>query len=219
MGSDSTRMVRLDAGDLYSERRYAPFRAYAFSKHALHGFGFELDRRLRAVGDGRASLLAHPGYATSAYASKRPGITGREPGVLRFGEAATGWVGQGKDHGAWPMVRALTDPDAESGQFYGPSRLLAGPPVLTTPVRSSASPAFGARLWDDARRRRASTSRSEPRSPDRLEALTDDRAECVGSAARLVERSSSSDAVKTSCTSRPTCPSAAASVTPMRSTG
>ena len=61
----------------------------------------------------RASLLAHPGYATSAYADKRPGITGREPGILRFGEAATGWVGQGKDHGAWPAVRALTDPDAE----------------------------------------------------------------------------------------------------------
>jgi NAD(P)-dependent dehydrogenase (short-subunit alcohol dehydrogenase family) len=153
MGSDSTRMVRLDPDDLYSERRYAPFRAYAFSKHALHGFAFELDRRLRAVDDGRASLLAHPGYATSAYASKRPGITGREPGILRFGEAATGWVGQGKDHGAWPMVRALTDPDAESGQFYGPSRLLAGPPVLQTPVRSSASAAFGAHLWADAQER------------------------------------------------------------------
>jgi len=153
MGSDSTRMVRLDVDDLYSDRRYAPFRAYAFSKHALHGFAFELDRRLRAVGDGRASLLAHPGYATSAYAAKRPGITGREPGVLRFGERVTGWVGQGKDRGAWPMVRALTDPDAESGQFYGPSRLLAGPPVLTKPVRSSASPAFGARLWVDSQER------------------------------------------------------------------
>ena len=147
MGSDSTRMVRLDADDLYSDRRYAPFRAYAFSKHAIHGFAFELDRRLRAAGDSRGSLLAHPGYATSAYADKRPGITGREPGLLRFGEAATGWVGQGKDHGAWPAVRAVVDPDAVSGQFFGPSRLLAGPPVPGKPVRSSSSPAFGARLW------------------------------------------------------------------------
>ncbi len=153
MGSDSTRMVRLDADDLYSEKRYRPFRAYAFSKHAIHGFAFELDRRLRAAGDSRASLLAHPGYATSAYAEKRPGITGRESSVLRFGEASTGWVGQGKDHGAWPMVRALTDPDAESGQFFGPSRLLAGPPVLTTAVSSSASTAFGARLWADSQER------------------------------------------------------------------
>jgi NAD(P)-dependent dehydrogenase (short-subunit alcohol dehydrogenase family) len=150
MGSDSTRMVRLDADDLYSERRYAPFRAYAFSKHATHGFAFELDRRLRAAGDSRGALLAHPGYATSAYAERRPGITGREPGMLRFGEAATGWVGQGKDHGAWPAVRALTDPDAVSGQFFGPRGILAGRPVLTTPVRSSSSPAFGARLWADA---------------------------------------------------------------------
>ena len=134
----------------YSERRYAPFRAYAFSKHATHGFAFELDRRLRAAGDSRASLLAHPGYATSAYADKRPGITGRESGIMRFGEAATGWVGQGKDHGAWPAVRALTDPDAVSGEFFGPRGILAGKPVPAHAVRSRASPAFGARLWADA---------------------------------------------------------------------
>ncbi|MEQ1738033.1 MAG: SDR family NAD(P)-dependent oxidoreductase, partial [Rhodoglobus sp.] len=63
LGSMSTRMVRLNASDLLSERRYRPFRAYAFSKHAVHGFACELDRRLRAAGDARRSMLAHPGFA------------------------------------------------------------------------------------------------------------------------------------------------------------
>ena len=153
MGSDSTLMVRLDADDLWSERRYRPFRAYGFSKHAVQGFQLELARRLDAAGDARRSLLAHPGWATNAYAARRPGITDRDPRGGRVFEAATGWVGQGKDRGAWPAVRAIADPDAANGMYFGPSRRLAGAPVPTRPVASSADPAFGAALWADAERK------------------------------------------------------------------
>jgi len=149
LGSDSTRMVRLDAGDLYSQRRYRPFRAYAFSKHAVQGFAYELDRRLRAAGSGRMSLLAHPGFSTDALAPKRPGGD-RHPLPWRIGQRLLGFVGQGKDHGAWPTVRAALDPDAESGEYYGPARRLAGVPILTAPVESSPDPAFGAALWAEA---------------------------------------------------------------------
>ncbi|WP_187264856.1 SDR family NAD(P)-dependent oxidoreductase [Homoserinibacter sp. GY 40078] len=155
LGSDSTRMVRLDADDLWSDRTYKPFRAYAFSKHAVQGFQLELARRLTAAGDSRMSLLAHPGWSTNAYAAKRPGITDRDPLGVRVGEALSGWVGQGKDHGAWPSVRAVADLDAVNGMYFGPSRMLAGRPVPTTPVASSASSAFGAALWSDAESRTA----------------------------------------------------------------
>lgn len=150
MGSDSTRMVRLDPADLWSERHYGAFRAYAFSKHAVQGFHLELARRLAAAGDSRISLLAHPGWATSAYAARRPGITDRDPAAGRVFEALTGWVGQGKDRGAWPAVRAIADPDAVNGMYFGPSRMLAGRPVPVRAVASSADPAFGAALWADA---------------------------------------------------------------------
>lgn len=150
MGSDSTRMVRLEADDLWSERKYSPFRAYAFSKHAVQCFHLELARRLDSAGDSRMSLLAHPGWATSAYAARRPGITDRDPAAGRFFEALTGWVGQGKDRGAWPAVRAAADPDAVNGMYFGPSRMLAGRPVPVRPVASSADPALGAALWADA---------------------------------------------------------------------
>lgn len=150
LGSDSTRMVRLEADDLWSERRYGAFRAYAFSKHAVQGFHLELARRIDAAGDPRRSLLAHPGWATSAYASRRPGITDRDPRAGRVFETLTGWVGQGKDRGAWSVVRAAADPDAANGIYFGPRRELLGLPVPVRPVASSADPAFGAWLWADA---------------------------------------------------------------------
>ena len=149
LGSYSTKMVRLDPDDLMSQRRYRPFRAYAFSKHAVHGFAFELDRRLRAAGDARKSLLAHPGYAVNELSEKRPGVVIESSGWVRLGGYLSAPAGQGKDHGAWPVVRAAIDEDAESGEFYGPRDMfgLRGAPVVGPPAPSSASPEFGAHLW------------------------------------------------------------------------
>lgn len=149
LGSYSTRMVRVDPDDLMSQRLYRPFRAYAFSKHAVHGFAFELDRRLRAAGDARRSLLAHPGYAVNELSEKRPRMVTTTPWWGRVGGHLSAPAGQGKDHGAWPVVRAAIDPDAESGEFYGPRDMfgLRGTPVIGPPAPSSASPEFGAHLW------------------------------------------------------------------------
>jgi len=130
LGSFATRIVKADADDLQSERRYSPFRAYGLSKHAVHALGFELDRRWRAVGSARRSLVAHPGFALDR---------GGFPLFL-----------QSKERGAWPVVRAAIDPDAEGGTFWGPHRGLVGRPALTKPVASSADPAFGAEVWRQA---------------------------------------------------------------------
>jgi len=149
LGSMATKMTKLDADDLMSEKKYRPFRAYALSKHAVHGFAFELDRRLRAAGDSRKSLLAHPGYAVNELAEKRPDVITNSSWWQRFGGYLSAAVAQGKDHGAWPVVRAAVDPDAESGEFYGPAQLMGmrGTPVVQAPVASSSSPEFGAKLW------------------------------------------------------------------------
>jgi len=146
LGSMATRIVRLDPDDLLSDRRYRSFRAYAFSKHAVHGFAFELDRRLRAAGEHRLSLLAHPGFSVDGLSERRPGINDVSRGE-RLRDGILGLAAQGKDHGAWPTVRAALDPDAESGRFYGPSRNMSGTPIVIPPVVSSATPEFGAHLW------------------------------------------------------------------------
>ncbi len=156
LGSLSAGSTELEADDLYSEREYKPSRAYGFSKHAVHGLAFELDRRLRAAGDSRASLLAHPGWASDKFTPRVPGINDRPsriPNPLP--------MPQGKDRGAWPIVRAATDLAAASGTFFGPDGMgaLAGNPVVVTPPESSADSAFGAVLWDDAERRSGVTFR------------------------------------------------------------
>jgi len=152
LGSMATRMVRLDPEDLLSERRYRPFRAYGLSKHAVHGFAFELDRRIRAAGEHRLSLLAHPGFSVDGLSERRPGINEISLG-RRLRDGVLSLAAQGKHQGAWPTVRAALDPDAASGQFYGPARSMSGPPVVMAPVVSSATPEFGAHLWALAEQR------------------------------------------------------------------
>lgn len=156
LGSMATRMVRLDPSDLLSERRYSPFRAYGFSKHAVHGFAFELDRRIRDAGEHRLSLLAHPGFSVDGLSDRRPGINDL-PWLTRVRDGVLSLAGQGKHQGAWPTVRAALDPDAVSGQFYGPSRTLTGPPIVMAPVVSSSTPEFGAHLWAFAEEQTAVT--------------------------------------------------------------
>ena len=146
LGSMATRMVRLDPSDLLSDRHYRPFRAYGFSKHAVHGFAFELDRRIRAAGERRLSLLAHPGFSVDGLSERRAGIN-EISRAERLRDGILSLAAQGKHQGAWPTVCAALDPDAESGQFYGPSRSMSGPPVVMAPVVSSATPEFGAHLW------------------------------------------------------------------------
>ena len=148
LGSMATRLVTLDASNLQSENgRYNFFRAYGYSKHAMHGFALELQRRLTAAGSSIESLLAHPGSAVDLLSAKRPGIN---DGRVKPLDVLSAVISQGKDRGAWPVVRAATDPNAKGGEFYGPHRSVTGRPVLVEPVASSASEEFGEEFWREA---------------------------------------------------------------------
>jgi NAD(P)-dependent dehydrogenase (short-subunit alcohol dehydrogenase family) len=147
LGSMATRMVKLDSADLQSTRRFNFFRAYGFSKHAMHAFAFELQRKLTASGSAIESLLAHPGSAVDLLSERRVGINDGRVSALDLLSAI---ISQGKDAGAWPIVRAAIDPDARGGEFYGPHRSVRGRPVVLAPVASSASEEFGAEFWRQA---------------------------------------------------------------------
>jgi NAD(P)-dependent dehydrogenase (short-subunit alcohol dehydrogenase family) len=147
LGSMATRLVKLDPSNLQSTKgRYNFFRAYGYSKHAMHAFAFELQRKLAGAGSGIESLLAHPGSAVDLLSSRRPGINDHF-GALDYLSAV---ISQGKDRGAWPVVRAAVDPNARGGEFYGPHRSVSGRPVLLEPVASSASEEFGDDFWRQA---------------------------------------------------------------------
>ncbi len=147
LGSMATRIVKLDPSNLQSTSgKYNFFRAYAYSKHAMHAFALELQRKLTASGSSIESVLAHPGSAVDLLSSRRPGINDRFKPV----DYLSAIISQGKDRGAWPVVRAATDPQARGGEFYGPKRSVSGRPVLLEPVASSASEEFGAAFWREA---------------------------------------------------------------------
>jgi NAD(P)-dependent dehydrogenase (short-subunit alcohol dehydrogenase family) len=151
LGSMATRIVAADIRNLQSETgKFNFFRAYGYSKHGMHAFTFELQRRLTAAGSEVQALLAHPGFAVDGLSSRRAGITDTQSARKQFTDKLMGLNAHGKDHGSRPIVRASIDPDAQGGQFYGPRWSLFGPAVVIEPVSSSASPEFGAEFWKQA---------------------------------------------------------------------
>ena len=116
------------------------------SKVATAALGLEADRRLRAAGVPVASVVAHPGYSTSG---RTPGIRGvNEPvAAARFTDNLQFAITQSKEHGAWPLVRALVDPVVEGGEFWGPRFVARGEPRQAHGVRITRDPEIAARLW------------------------------------------------------------------------
>jgi NAD(P)-dependent dehydrogenase (short-subunit alcohol dehydrogenase family) len=146
MGSMATRLEKADIENLMqSNGTYASNSAYAYSKHAMQAFGFELDRRLRASGNGIRSLVAHPGFALDVQAPRREIFPLGRATVL--GQSLLRPMTQGKDRGAWPLVRALTDEALDGGTYLGPRGTLKGPPMVKDPVDQDRDPALAERLW------------------------------------------------------------------------
>ncbi|GAB1339728.1 SDR family NAD(P)-dependent oxidoreductase [Streptomyces sp. E-15] len=147
VGSFAARSERLDLGDLQSTRDYRPKRTYGRSKLAQMCFGFELDRRLRAVGSTVLSVVAHPGGALDSLTPSRPPIRVTTPGE-RLRALPSAVLVQGKDAGAWPVVRAVLDPQVRGGQLWGPRVFgLRGTPRREPVPSHMAAPAVAARLW------------------------------------------------------------------------
>ncbi|MCX5505273.1 SDR family NAD(P)-dependent oxidoreductase [Streptomyces sp. NBC_00053] len=147
VGSFAARSERLDLSDLQSTRDYRPKRTYGRSKLAQMSFGFELDRHLRAVGSSVLSVVAHPGGALDSLTPSRPPVRVTSPGQ-RLRALPAGLMVQGKDAGAWPVVRALLDSEVQGGQLWGPRVFgLRGTPRHEPVPSHMTDPATAARLW------------------------------------------------------------------------
>lgn len=134
----------LDFDDLQAERDYGRRTAYRQSKLANATFGLELDRRLRAAGSPIASLLAHPGYASTGIQSAAPKAM---KALMVLGDKV---LAQSAERGAVPILYAATAPGVQSGEYFGPS----GPAEVRgrhpKRVRVSAKgrdPEDGQKLW------------------------------------------------------------------------
>jgi NAD(P)-dependent dehydrogenase (short-subunit alcohol dehydrogenase family) len=149
-GSFAAKSSSLDFADLQSERDYHPKRAYERSKLAQMLFALELDRRLRAAGSNRLSVLAHPGGALDSLTPSRPPVHVRTAGQWLRGLPAR-VVLQGKDAGARPAVRAVLGPDVAGGQLWGPRTFgLRGRPRLEPRWANLTEDPSAARLWAES---------------------------------------------------------------------
>ncbi|MBW9095020.1 SDR family NAD(P)-dependent oxidoreductase [Microbacterium jejuense] len=149
VGSMSTALTPYDPVDPQLTEGYSAWRAYVQSKVATTSLGFEADRRLREAGVPVESVVAHPGYSTGG---RTPGIVGvNEPSrAKRFADNLQAIAAQSKEHGAWPLVRALVDPEVEGGEFWGPRTGSRGEPRRQTAAKITRDPDVAARLWSFA---------------------------------------------------------------------
>ncbi|MFT4230345.1 MAG: SDR family NAD(P)-dependent oxidoreductase [Microbacterium sp.] len=147
IGSLSTSMWAYDPVDPQLVDGYTAWRAYVQSKVATTVLGIEADRRLREAGVRVGSVVAHPGYSTSGRTPRVAGVN--EPNRLgRFADNLQAPFSQSKEHGAWALVRALVDPDAEGGDYWGPRWRVHGEPARQAPPGIARHPDVAARVWE-----------------------------------------------------------------------
>ncbi|WP_414937980.1 oxidoreductase [Amycolatopsis sp. cmx-11-51] len=146
--------ARIDVADPNFERRmYNPGAAYGQSKLSNQVFALELDRRLRATGDGVVSVAAHPGYTWTGLGSgmarsyRNPVVRALVGAGNRVGEVL---IAQNARKGTLPQLFAATAPEVVGGDYIGPHGLggLRGDPVKVRPLPAARSESLGAALWD-----------------------------------------------------------------------
>jgi NAD(P)-dependent dehydrogenase (short-subunit alcohol dehydrogenase family) len=130
-----------------SSRRYGKWRVYGESKLMNLLFAKELDRRVKAAGLDVVSVAAHPGY--SATNLQKTGLAmGNKlfaSGVFQVSKI----IGQPPAAGAWPALRAATEPGLEGGEYFGPNGPggYRGRPKHAGMTRFARDPDLAAQLW------------------------------------------------------------------------
>jgi NAD(P)-dependent dehydrogenase (short-subunit alcohol dehydrogenase family) len=113
--------------DINADQGYEAMQRYCMSKLANLMYSTELDQRLKIAGAQCISVACHPGVATTELSRYLPNwISIAQPLVkFLFNTAA---------QGAWPTLQAATDPSADRGCYYGPSRRrqTSGPSIKVT---------------------------------------------------------------------------------------
>lgn len=129
---------------LLDRSNYKRWRAYYRSKLANLLFTYEMHRRLECAQIGNiSSLAAHPGVARTNLAQGM-GFVGTllKPIAFLFVQSA--------QMGALPILRAATDTNAQSGQYYGPDKPheRSGYPIIVSSSSESHDEETAHRLWE-----------------------------------------------------------------------
>jgi NAD(P)-dependent dehydrogenase (short-subunit alcohol dehydrogenase family) len=130
---------KLDFADLnWQSRKYNSQQAYRDSKLANLLFACEYARRLKDQGKTLRVTAAHPGWTRTESQPPIPFFHLFSPVFLQSAKV-----------GALPTLRAACDPQAQSGDYFGPSRMfeIAGPPIKVRSTAASHDEDAARRLW------------------------------------------------------------------------
>ncbi len=139
LSSLAHKMGKIDFADLsWETRKYNTNRAYGDSKLANLYFTYELARKLAARGANPVVAAAHPGWTRTDLQ--------RHSGMMRI---LNHFFSQGVALGALPTLRAGFDPEAQPGDFFGPSKFfeMHGNPVKVQSNARSQDVAAARELW------------------------------------------------------------------------
>ncbi|WP_432565309.1 oxidoreductase [Kineococcus sp. SYSU DK003] len=147
VASVAHRFSRLDRENYQSERSYRKWLAYGQSKLSNLLFAFELQRRAAAAGAPIVSTAAHPGLSDTNLWKMTP-LSGNRVGEA-FAQVLGRAIGQPAAQGAWPLLRAATDPDAVGGEYFGPGgrQEWRGFPVVVPATPFAYDTSDAAWLW------------------------------------------------------------------------
>lgn len=110
-----TGYASINWDDLNWEKEYDKTDAYSQSKFANQLFCMELHRKLKRVESDTISVMAHPGY-TDTNLQRYMGLMGTIGNKL---------FAQNLNMGILPQLRAATDPEVASGDYYGPAGFMS----------------------------------------------------------------------------------------------
>lgn len=125
--------------DLQFQKSYNKMDSYSQSKLANMMFGLELDHKLKETGSKTISVLAHPGF-TATSLTRHMGLKGK---IMNF------LLAQKLEMGILPSLRAATDNNAKSGEFYGPARMnnSRGYPIINESAEKALNLNERQKLW------------------------------------------------------------------------
>jgi NAD(P)-dependent dehydrogenase (short-subunit alcohol dehydrogenase family) len=133
------RQGNIDFTDLnWKNRKYKTGKAYGDSKLANMYFTYELAERLKDDPNAPIVTAAHPGWTRTELQ--------RHSGLFKF---LNNFLSQGVEDGVLPTLRAAIDPDANSGDYYGPSKFaeMHGSPIKVKSNKLSHDMNLAKKLW------------------------------------------------------------------------
>jgi NAD(P)-dependent dehydrogenase (short-subunit alcohol dehydrogenase family) len=146
MSSFAASFGRIHFDDLEWTHHYRASSAYSQSKLADLLFTLRLAEIAREREWPLMSNAAHPGYTRTNLMTAGASL-GQSKTRRAWVNRAAHFVSQGVEQGAEPLLYGATSPDALSGIYYGPSRVIVGPTTIAAPPRAARDREVGERLF------------------------------------------------------------------------